>query len=182
MNIPVIQIVQVNTQQAALLAAISRQTFYDAFAEQNSEADMQAHLEAAYNVAKITSELSSPYSQFYFAMAGETVAGYIKVNFAPNQTELKDERALELERIYVLPSFQHQKIGLLLLQKAIALTQQHQLQYLWLGVWEHNKRAIAFYEKNGFVAFSTHQFVVGSDPQTDLLLKLDVRQPDVPVD
>ncbi|RFM30550.1 GNAT family N-acetyltransferase [Deminuibacter soli] len=171
---PAIHIVTVTPGQAQVLADVSRQTFYDAFAAQNSAADMEQHLEKTYNLLQITKELTSPHCRFYFAMAGDIVAGYMKLNFAPAQTELHDANALELERIYVVQNWQGQKIGQLLLNKAIALVKELRLQYLWLGVWEHNAKALAFYRRNGFVAFSTHHYTVGTDVQTDLMLKLDL--------
>ena len=78
---------------------------------------------------------------------------------------------MEIERIYVLQAFHGTGLGQRLYDKAIEIALQYQLDYVWLGVWEENKRAIRFYEKNGFVTFSRHIFRVGEEEQTDLMMK-----------
>ena len=74
----------------------------------------------------------------------------------------------------MLKAHQGKKIGQLFYQKALEIATQHKLRYIWLGVWEENKNAINFYEKNGFVAFDKHIFKLGDDPQTDILMKLSL--------
>ncbi len=61
--------------------------------------------------------------------------------------------------------------GQLLLEKALEIAAENHINYIWLGVWEKNPRAIRFYEKNGFIQFDTHIFMVGNDPQTDVMMK-----------
>ena len=56
--------------------------------------------------------------------------------------------------------------------KALQIAQEKNVGYLWLGVWEENHRALAFYKKNGFVEFDKHIFKLGNDPQTDIMMKL----------
>src|SRR5690606_11940540 len=109
---------------------------------------------------------------FYFAVYGDDIIGYLKLNFGQSQTDLKDDKALEIERIYVLEEFHGKKVGQLLYQKAIEVARQAELQYVWLGVWEENARAIKFYKKNGFVEFDKHLFKLGDEEQTVLLMKL----------
>ena len=97
--------------------------------------------------------------------------GYIKINFGTSQSELQDEQALELERIYVSNDQLGKGIGQQLLDKAIETAQIAGLKYIWLGVWEHNLRARRFYDRNGFVQFDKHIFTLGDDDQIDLLMK-----------
>jgi ribosomal protein S18 acetylase RimI-like enzyme len=89
-----------------------------------------------------------------------------------SQTELKDNDALEIERIYVLKDFHGKKVGQLLFDKAITIAKAKHVAYVWLGVWEENKRALQFYTKNGFVEFDQHVFVLGDEAQTDIMMKL----------
>jgi diamine N-acetyltransferase len=103
------------------------------------------------------------------------VIGYLKVNSADAQTELKNLQALEIERIYVKKEFQGKKAGQFMYEKALELANQQKAPYLWLGVWERNAKAIRFYKKNGFVEFDKHRFMLGSDEQTDLLMKVDLK-------
>lgn len=154
------------------LQVISKTTFYETFSSQNSEEDMNTFLTDSFKVEKLTAELLHPCSTFYFAKIDNRIAGYLKVNTGTAQTELHDEDALEIERIYVLNEFQGKKIGQLLFDKAIEIAKAQSLKYIWLGVWEKNERAIQFYEKNGLVKFSTHIFKLGSDEQTDVMMKL----------
>ena len=112
------------------------------------------------------------FRSFYFAKIDNKIAGYLKVNTSTAQTELHDADALEIERIYVINEFQGKKIGQILFDKAIEIAKGQSLKYIWLGVWEKNEKAIQFYEKNGLVKFDTHIFKLGSDVQTDVMMKL----------
>ena len=98
----------------------------------------------------------------------------LKRNFGHSQTELNDNEALEIERIYVLKDFQGKKIGQKLYEKAVEVAKQNKVKYIWLGVWEKNQKAIDFYEKNGFVPFDKHIFVLGDDEQTDIMMEMEL--------
>lgn len=154
------------------LQQIGRQTFLETFSATNTAENMQQYLEEGFSVEKLTSELQNPYSEFYFAILDEVVIGYLKLNFGAAQTELQDDKALEIERIYVLQEFHGKKVGQLLYDKAIAIGREKKAEYVWLGVWEQNHRAIQFYTKNGFIEFDKHIFVLGDDQQTDSMMKL----------
>lgn len=168
------QIQPVGIQELAQLQAIGRQTFAETFAESNSADNMAKYLEEAYSNEKLTAELNDINSMFYFAMNENEVIGYLKLNFGASQTELKDNTALEIERIYVAKAFHGKKIGQLLYDKAIEVAKEKKGEYIWLGVWEENNRAIQFYTKNGFVAFDKHVFKLGDDAQTDIMMKLEL--------
>jgi diamine N-acetyltransferase len=170
-----IKIQQINNSHIAALQQIGRQTFSETFAESNSAENMAKYLEEAYSLEKLTEELNNPNSFFYFAMLDEKVIGYLKINMGGSQTELKDNDALEIERIYVLKEFHGKKVGQLLFDKAITIAKELQVAYVWLGVWEENKRALQFYTKNGFVEFDQHIFVLGDDAQTDIMMKLELK-------
>ncbi|MDO9038891.1 MAG: GNAT family N-acetyltransferase [Lutibacter sp.] len=157
-----------------LLLNIGRQTFYEKFTENNSEENMLQYAAEAYTFEKILSEVNNPNSQFYLATINNQTVGYLKINFREAQTELQDPQALELERIYVLKEFQGKKIGQMLFEKTLELAKKASVNYVWLGVWEENKSAIKFYKKNGLKAFSKHIFMLGNDPQTDIMMKIEL--------
>lgn len=157
------------------LQQIGRKTFFETFAEHNTEANMQQYLDESFSVIQLEKELSNPDSMFYFALLGEDVIGYLKINNGTAQTEKQSPDALEIERIYVLQAFHGQKIGQLLYEKAISIARQLNASYVWLGVWEKNVRALRFYRKNGFVEFDTHIFHLGSDVQTDFMMRLEIK-------
>nr|WP_253403329.1 GNAT family N-acetyltransferase [Pontibacter sp. HSC-36F09] len=166
------EIKTVTLSDIAPLQQISRQTFSETFSAKNTAEDMKKYLEEELAVEKLTAELSDPNSAFYFATMDAKVIGYLKVNSGPAQTELKDDKGLEIERIYVLKEYHGKRVGQLLYDHAIQMARQMKAEYVWLGVWEENPRAINFYKKNGFVEFDKHVFMLGDDEQTDIMMKL----------
>lgn len=167
-----IAIKKIGVEQLVPLQEIGRKTFYDTFFESDSEESMKAYLATSFSTEKLTAELENPNSEFYFATQNEVVIGYLKVNFGSAQTELQDANAVEIERIYVLQDYHGKQVGQLLFEKAMAIAKSNRCDYIWLGVWEENHRALQFYTKNGFVAFDKHIFVLGEEEQTDIMMKL----------
>ena len=161
---------QCTTSDAQQLQDISILTYKETFDEHNSEENMNAYLEAAYNLPKLEKELANPNSYFYFALVEGDVAGYLKLNTDAAQTEPMDEQSLELERIYILKRYQKNGVGKVLMDKAFEMAEALGKEKIWLGVWEHNDNARAFYEKKGFVETGSHSFFMGDDEQTDLIL------------
>lgn len=166
-----IKVVSITLDDIPRLQQVACETFSETFAAANTEEDMQQYLEKSFATDKLTEELNNPASQFYFAVLNEAVIGYLKINTGQAQTELKDAGAMEIERIYVLKAYHGKKVGQLLYEKAISIAHSLPVSYVWLGVWEENARAISFYIKNGFVPFDKHVFKLGSDEQTDIMMK-----------
>ena len=162
----------ISISDLAQLQKIGKTTFAETFTEHNTKEDLDKYLEESFSNEKLSSELNNPYSSFYFAEIEDNVVGYLKINFGASQTELKDNKAVEIERIYVLQAYHGKKIGQLLFNKAIEIAKEHKANYVWLGVWEENHRALQFYKKNGFVPFDTHIFKLGNDEQIDIMMKL----------
>jgi ribosomal protein S18 acetylase RimI-like enzyme len=169
-----IEITSVAKADLAALQTISQQTFTDAFSEVNSEENMQNYLNEQLSAEKLSKELADINSAFYFAKSNNKVIGYLKLNFGQSQTEIKDTLAVEIERIYVLKEFYGKVVGKQLLETAIQISRQRKADYIWLGVWEHNQRAISFYRKFGFTEFGTHIFKLGNEEQTDIMMKLAI--------
>jgi ribosomal protein S18 acetylase RimI-like enzyme len=169
-----VSIVPVLVNDMEALQKISRDTFAQTFTEHNNPEDMEAYLNKSFAAEKLLGELNNPNSEFYFALDGMTVIGYLKVNTGNAQTEQKDINAFEIERIYVDAAFLGKKVGQMLFNKAIEIAQSKKAAYVWLGVWEENHKALAFYKKNGFVPFDKHIFKLGNDEQTDIMMKLQL--------
>ena len=167
-----IEIKRIASNDVVALQNISSQTFIETFAAVNTPENMTSYLTEEFSLEKLSSELINPNIEYYFARIGEVVIGYLKLNFGRAQKELQNENSLEIERIYVSKEYLGKQVGQLLLGKAIAIANDKKLDFVWLGVWEKNQRAIRFYEKNGFVVFDEHLFILGDDKQTDLLMKL----------
>ena len=170
-----ISIIKAKLHDIEKLQKIGRQTFFETFSESNSEENMQKYLDGGFSIEKLTTELTDTNVEFYFAVLDEEVIGYLKLNFGDSQTELKDNKALEIERIYVSKEFHGKSVGQLLYDKAIEVAKQKNANYVWLGVWEENPRAISFYKKNGFVEFDKHIFKLGNDEQIDIMMKLNLK-------
>lgn len=152
------------------LQNISITTFTETFQEQNSPEHLQAYLEKAYNLKQLGREVANPFSQFFFVSVNEEVAGYLKINTDEAQTEPMGSDSLEVERIYIKKAFQKHGLGKLLMDKAVEIAREQQKKNIWLGVWEDNENALAFYQKKGFVQTGSHSFFMGDDEQVDLIM------------
>ncbi|WP_294279420.1 GNAT family N-acetyltransferase [uncultured Chryseobacterium sp.] len=166
-----VMITQASSDDLETIQQTGRQTFSETFSESNEEEEMKRYLDESFATEKVQSELSNPDSLFFIAWDEGQPIGYLKLNSGTAQTELQDDTALEIERIYVKNSHQGKKIGQLLYNKAITVACELQKSYLWLGVWEENHKALSFYRKNGFSEFGKHVFRLSSQEQTDLMMK-----------
>lgn len=161
-----------DAKDLAALRTISVETFTETFAEHNTEDDMRKYVSEKLSEEKLLRELQTKGSRFYMMHRSDEPAGYMKLNEAPAQTMAGKAGTLEIERIYVRTKFHGQQMGTSLLQHAIAVAKEASYNTIWLGVWERNTKAIAFYERNGFVKTGSHDFVLGDDVQTDHLMEL----------
>lgn len=161
---------QATLNDLELLLNFSRETFYEFFAHLNKPEDIEAYSATAFTRERILAELQDPASVFYFAMVGDEIAGYLKLNTGSAQTEFGDDKHIEIERIYVTGLHHGKGIGGQLLKFAIEAGANLGKEFIWLGVWEHNSAAIGFYRYHGFEVFGSHDFILGSDHQTDLLM------------
>lgn len=168
-----IQLIPVGIADLEELRAISIRTFSETFSAENTEEDMQQYLAENFSPEKLMEEVTNPDSAFFLAKdENGNVTGYLKLNFNTAQTELRENNGVEIERIYALKEYHGKSLGKLLFEKTLTVAHDRKADYIWLAVWEENARAIAFYSKNGFVAFDKHFFKLGNDVQTDLMMKL----------
>ncbi|NNE76108.1 MAG: GNAT family N-acetyltransferase [Pricia sp.] len=157
------------------LVQISRKTFIESFEKDNNPADFKTYIESAFASERLLSELNDVDSSYYFVFKGTELVGYFKLNENNAQTDIGSPQALELERIYVSSSFQGQHIGHWMMDEVKKIAADKQKKFLWLGVWEKNRRAIEFYSKQGFFKFGTHPYYIGKDKQTDWLMRFDIQ-------
>lgn len=169
-----IRILPATSETAVVLSTLGRQTFTDAFAKDNNEQDFQQYVEQAFQVSAIQQELVDPNTKFFLAYQQEKAVAYLKLRWGKTTARLGDDDAIEIQRIYVHQAEIGQGIGKQLMQTALDYAQANQFTTIWLGVWEHNPSAIAFYKRWGFQTFDSHIFMMGSDPQTDLLMKRSI--------
>lgn len=157
-------------EDIVLLQEISIETFNETFKNQNSPESMNAYLERAFNLEQLEKELSNVSSEFYFIYSNEEIAGYLKVNLNNAQSENMGNESLEVERIYIGQRHHKQGLGKYLMNKAIQIAIARDKEKIWLGVWEKNESAIAFYNKMGFVQTGAHSFYMGEEEQIDYIM------------
>ncbi len=156
---------------ASLIADISHQTFYDTFAAYNSPANMDKFLKQQFTKGKLILEVGAKENIFLLAYDGDEVAGYVKLRDERVPAGFGNVSALEIARLYALKSQIGKGAGALLMQSCIDIAKQKNKEWLWLGVWEKNQRAIDFYTKWGFEKFDETDFLLGDDVQRDWLMK-----------
>lgn len=166
----IINIKKCTLEDSRKLQEISYETFKDTFKDQNSPENMDAYLERAFNLKQLEKELSNISSQFFFVYFNNEVAGYLKVNTNDAQSEEMGDESLEIERIYIKNKFQKHGFGKYLLNKAMEIAMERNKKKIWLGVWEKNENALAFYKKLGFVQTGAHSFYMGDEEQMDFIM------------
>ena len=156
---------------AGTIADLSRSTFYDTFAADNTEEDMIIFMSRQFTRDALVAEVGMKSNLFSLAYKGGELAGYVKLRESKGPPELKGVSTLEIARIYVVKSMLGQGIGQALMQHSIDVARSKQKAVVWLAVWEKNERAIKFYTRWGFKTFSRQVFVLGTDLQNDWIMK-----------
>lgn len=170
-----IELKKINKSDIEELQKLSKETYFETFAWGNTSENMKTYLEVSFSNSKLSHELNEVNSHFYFATYDNKTVGYLKINFGQAQTDLKESNGAELERIYVLKEYHGKKIGQFLIDKAFEIAINNKMEYIWLGVWNRNTKAISFYEKNNFVLSGSHSFIMGTEEQTDLIMKRNLK-------
>jgi ribosomal protein S18 acetylase RimI-like enzyme len=153
---------------AELVADLSRRTFNDTFAPHNTQENMELFLQTQFTREKLMEEVGAPRNTFLIAFLDDRPVGYARLY---EGTELPPgiagTNAIEISRLYAEQQLIGKGIGKALMEACIDLARERGREWIWLGVWEHNYRAIAFYEKMGFEIFGRHIFLLGRDVQYD---------------
>lgn len=158
---------------AELLAELGALTMYEAFAADNTPENMAAYVTGAFTPDRLRAELTDPRATFWLAKHGTDVAGYAKLNRGGRKPRLlTGQRAVELQRIYVKNGAQGLGLGRLLLETCLRTARDEGYQTVFLGVWEKNHRARAFYEHLGFARCGWHYFQFGSERQRDFWMQI----------
>lgn len=158
-------------EDASLLSELGARTFHETFAADNRPEDMAAYISSAYNPAQQAAELAAPASRFLLVERGGEAIAYARLEQGIDPSGVADPTMMHLDRIYVRQDCTGQGVGAALMQACLEEARQQQCTHIWLGVWEHNARALAFYRKWGFEQVGSEPFLLGSDLQTDLLMQ-----------
>lgn len=157
------------TEDAPSLAELMRRTFVDAFAAQNRPEDVEAYVAQAYGPEKQLREIeSSDMATLVCEESGRPIAfAQLRRRGSP---AVEDRDAVEIFRFYVDAPWHGRGVARELMREVSKAAEMFGARTVWLGVWEHNPRAIAFYAKCGFRDVGTQLFTVGSDVQTDRVM------------
>ena len=168
----VVTIIRAQETDIPALSNLCADTFRETFSHDNTEEELQAFFDEAYNHDVLKRELDHDESETYLAYVDDVLAGYLKVNWGGAQTERKLENAFEVQRIYVLKAYQGYGVGRALFDKAMRIAESGDFAWAWLGVWEKNYKAQHFYKHYGFEKFGEHKFIVTPEKvDIDWLLK-----------
>jgi ribosomal protein S18 acetylase RimI-like enzyme len=154
-----------------LLIRLGIDTFNETFAHLNKPEDMESYLTEAFSADQIASEICDPQSTFLIAESDGKAAGYAKLHRGPVPDCVTGPASIELARLYVVSEMHGKGVAGALMTEMLARSAKEGFKTIWLGVWEHNERAKAFYRKWGFHKVGSHAFVLGSDAQTDDLME-----------
>jgi ribosomal protein S18 acetylase RimI-like enzyme len=171
---PALSLRKAELADLAPLLEVAQTAFVQAFTEGNKPENVQAYLSQAFTLLQLEKEWRNPASTFLLASLEGKLVGYTKVNLAAAQTDVQDPDSLEVARLYTLEEVWGRGVGQFLLDAALAFAKEKGKTFVWLGVWEHNARAIRFYEKNGFKTFGSHPFTFGDEIQNDWLMRVEV--------
>jgi ribosomal protein S18 acetylase RimI-like enzyme len=173
---PAIEIREATVADARPLTDLAYTTFWDAFAghPKNAPHDLDAYIQRAFNVEQIALQLSDARSIFLLAEIDGALAGYSKLVLDYIEPGVIAQSPIELNRLYSRQEFLGRGVGQTLMNACFDRGREENCDVMWLGVWEYNPRAQRFYEKNGFRVVGRHTFVLGSDPQTDLLMQKEL--------
>lgn len=157
------------TTDAQLLSVLSSVTFFDTFHGTCTNEDIKGFIETHFDPVQVYKELENTEDFYFIAFMNGEAAGYIRLKEDESDVaEIKKHKGIELKRIYVSKEYHSQKIGAKLMNFALDFAAEKNYELIWLGVWEHNEKAKAFYKKFGFADTGVkHPFPIGNTPQTD---------------
>lgn len=161
---------------AELIAAIAEKTFRDTFTTESSAQDVDDYARDSFELSRIQAELADSANSFLLASVDEATApiGYAKLRTGTSEPSVTGSNPVELERLYVDKTMIGKGFGAALMQASLDMARDRGYQTIWLGVWEENERAIAFYKRWAFQQVGTHIFRLGTDDQTDFILTRSV--------
>jgi len=155
---------------ALALAVLAERTFRAAFEESNAAANMQAHCAANYGQAIQLGEIRDSGRETWVVEAEDRLVAYVQLRLDAASPVISGARPVEIQRFYVDTSHHGTGLAHQLMAHVLVRAQAAGSAALWLGVWERNPRALAFYRKWRFDVVGEHTFKLGDDPQRDLVM------------
>ena len=167
-----IEIRKAVSEDYLLVSDLGSKAFYETWRPVNTEEDIQRYISEAFNPLNIKEDIEADnVNTFFIAIEGKRAVGYIKLRNDRSHEEFKDEKAIELERLYVLKEWQEKKVGKALMDEGLKMAFNQNFKWMWLGVATENYKALKFYKQYGFVIFGEKIFKLGDAVDTDYLMK-----------
>ncbi|MGP1528981.1 MAG: N-acetyltransferase family protein [Treponema sp.] len=155
---------------AERLAFIAEKTFRETFVPFNTRVDMDEHCKKSYGMKIQQREIANTDKCTLLCESDNQIIGYAQINWDKTFDGIYDGPQAEIQRIYIEKDWHGTGAAQELMRAILDMVRQHKIQHVWLGVWEQNPRAMAFYKKFGFMEAGEHVFLLGSDPQRDIIL------------
>ena len=156
---------------AEMLTELARRTFYEAFAPMNSPENMEAYMSQNFTLQKFSAQLADPRATFLIAEIEATPVAFAKLYDGEVPDCVGGFAPVEIERFYVDRQFHGMGVAQTLMQACLDRARQSGYGTIYLGVWDKNHRAIAFYRKCGFDVVGSHAFQMGDEAQNDLWME-----------
>jgi diamine N-acetyltransferase len=157
-------------EDAELIADLSRKTFHETFGYVNTKENIDKFMTEKFSREKLINEVTEPGNTFFLAFDSDTPVGYVRMREGKKFPEFEGKDSIEIARIYSINTYLGTGVGQQMMRQCIFIAKELKKEIIWLGVWEKNPRAIAFYTKWGFEKFGGHDFLLGDDQQKDWLL------------
>ena len=171
----IIHIRKATKEDCQVIVELGKKTFAETYSEISSHTAVQEYVEKKISPENIREELVNPLSCFYIGFINDDPVAFTKLRYDRMAKGLPGKRGIEVERIYVLKEYQGVKVGKEMMEKCKQDALREKFDIIWLQVWQHNHKAIQFYQKAGFVVYETAIFSYGEDmEQDDFLMRLDL--------
>jgi GNAT superfamily N-acetyltransferase len=170
-----IRIRRAKEDDALALSVLAERTFRAAFSASNTAANMHLHCSGSYGQALQLAEIRDSSLETWIAESDSRLVAYVQLRLDAVSPMISSERPVEIQRFYVDASRHGTGLAHQLMAHVLARAKAVGAAVLWLGVWERNPRALAFYRKWGFDLGGEHTFKLGDDPQRDLIMRRDVQ-------
>lgn len=161
---------------SAALSHIAEHTFRETFATENNLTDMELHCSKKFGVEIQRQEILDPNCATLLAMIENQLVGFAQVRLHSPKACVAVDHPAELHRLYVGKEWHGRGVAHKLMANILSTVSATGVDHVWLGVWEHNPRAIAFYSKYEFRVVGEHVFQFGNDPQRDLVMMAEINK------
>ena len=173
-SLPDMVIRKANRQDAELLVELGKRAFYEAFAEQTAPEDMTTYLQTTFSIEETTTQLNNKDSLYLIIELQADSVGYAYLYPTRPPGCIKDPKAIQLIRFYLLKKCYGLGVGNTLMQTCLNESYARGYRSVWLSSWELNGRANAFYKRWHFKVIGRQKFMVGSDVQNDFIFMRDL--------